>query len=525
MNHLLKSIRKSVNWGGKPISLLMIAALILALLPAASPPATALRAQPILLQMAAESPEQTVSVIVQKTAASIGAEDMVAALGGVVTKDLHIINAFAAEMSARAALELARSASVRWVSLDAPVVRAAATETVRDEFTAVPYRNYFLDTLGVRQAWNLGLNGNGIGVAVIDSGISPDQDFSSVRRSVSFSTNSSTVNDVYGHGTHVAGIIAGNGTNSAGLYVGIAPGVDLLSLKIADDAGQAYESDTVAAIQWVLDNKARYNIRVVNLSVNSAMEQSYHTSPLDAAVEILWFNKIVVVVSAGNNGSGGAYNTTNAAPANDPFIITVGASDEKGTASRSDDVTASYSAYGTTTNGFAKPDLIAPGTNIHSVLSKQSPWCAQYPNRAVLFCKYFRLSGTSMAAPMVAGAVALLLQDEPNLTPDQVKYRLLNTGSVIQGSSSDINPATGQIRTYPYLDVYAAIAGNTTQSANTGLPASQMLTTGSGPINSSVNWNSVNWNSVNWNSVNWNSVNWNSVNWNSVNWNSMYWGP
>jgi len=108
MNHLLKSIRKSVNWGGKPISLLMIAALILALLPAASPPATALRAQPILLQMAAESPEQTVSVIVQKTAASIGAEDMVAALGGVVTKDLHIINAFAAEMSARAALELAR---------------------------------------------------------------------------------------------------------------------------------------------------------------------------------------------------------------------------------------------------------------------------------------------------------------------------------------------------------------------------------------------------------------------------------
>ena len=124
-----------------------------------------------------------------------------------------------------------------------------------------------------------------------------------------------------------------------------------------------------------------------------------------------------------------------------------------------------------------------------------------------------------MAAPMVTGAVALLLQDEPNLTPDQVKYRLTHTGSLIQGVPGDPN-------SYPYLDIYAAVTGDTTESANQGLLASRLLTTGSEPITwNSVGWNSVGWNSVGWNSVGWNSVGWNSVGWNSVGWNSDYWGP
>jgi len=128
---------------------------------------------------------------------------------------------------------------------------------------------------------------------------------------------------------------------------------------------------------------------------------------------------------------------------------------------------------------------------------------------------YFKMSGTSMAAPVVAGAAALLLQDEPNLSPDQVKYRLIATANTNWGG---YNPAVGGA---PYLDVYAAVKGTTNQSANNGLQASQLLWSGSQPIT----WNSVNWNSVNWNSVNWNSVNWNSVNWNSVNWNSSYQEP
>jgi serine protease AprX len=261
----------------------------------------------------------------------------------------------------------------------------------------------------------------------------------------------------------------------------------------------------------VLDNKAKYNIRVVNLSLNSSVAQSYHTSPLDAACEILWFNGIVVVVSAGNNGTATLFP-----PANDPFVITVGATDDKGTLAASDDGVATFSAYGLTESGFAKPDLVAPGRNIIGLLpenDKLTMSAARVANR--IDKTYFKMSGTSVSAPMVAGAVTLLLQDEPNLTPDQVKYRLLATANKNWPGYNAAKAGAG------YLDVYAAVHGATVQSANTGLPASQLLWTGSEP----VNWNSVNWESANWESVNWESVNWESVNWESVNWESDYWGP
>ena len=280
--------------------------------------------------------------------------------------------------------------------------------------------------------------------------------------------------------------------------------------------GLAFESDVVKALQWVYENKAQYNIRIINLSINSGAEASYHTSPLNAAAEILWFNGVVVIVSAGNSGEQNGYNTIEAPPANDPFLITVGASDERGTNAVSDDVIAAFSAYGTTADGFLKPDIIAPGTAIYSVRSTLSPWGILYPERLAGKGEYFRLSGTSMAAPMVVGVVALMLQDEPNLTPDQVKYRLLNS----TGRSLSV-PLDGSAVSFPYLDGAAAVTATTNESANTGLQPSQLLWTGSSPIN----WSSVNWNSVNWNSVNWNSVNWNSVNWNSVNWNSTVLEP
>jgi len=387
--------------------------------------------------------------------------------------------------------------------------------------------NTYLDTLGVRSVWQQGITGGGITVAVIDSGIWVDADFmrlpgdycqpggcGSNRLKAGFSFNDQAVytNDNYGHGTHVAGIIGGNGQKSGGFYQGVAPQVDLINLKVCDNYGMAYESDVVEAMQWVYENKDQpaYRIRIVNLSINSTVDQSYHTSPIDAAAEILWFNGVVVIASAGN-GSADGYNTINAAPANDPFIITVGAVDEGGTPDRVDDFIAGFSAYGTTLDGFNKPDLVAPGKDIVSVLAKESWWRNEYPGRFVENI-YFRASGTSMSAPMVTGAVALLLQDEPHLTPDQVKFRLLNTGSLISNAVGN---------NYPYLDVYAAVNGTSTESANTGLVASQLLWSGTQP----VTWGSVSWNSVSWNSVSWNSVSWNSVSWNSVSWNSTYWGP
>ncbi len=271
----------------------------------------------------------------------------------------------------------------------------------------------------------------------------------------------------------------------------------------------AMESDVVNGLQWILENRATYNIRVVNLSLNTSIAQSYNTSPMDAACEILWFNGIVVVVSAGNNGSANLFP-----PANDPFVITVGATEDKGTASIADDSIATFSAYGFTENLINKPELVAPGKNIVSLSSGRASILGKsYPDNKV-GTSYFRMSGTSMSAPMVSGAVALLLQDEPNLTPDQVKYRLMATANKSWAGYNVTKAGAG------YLDIYAAVHGTTTQSANTGLPASQLLTTGSNPIT----WGSVSWNSVSWNSVSWNSVSWNSVSWNSVSWNSDYWG-
>jgi serine protease AprX len=489
--------------------------------------------------MAAETPYETVRVIVQKADGSSTAESLVETLGGEIIKDLHLINAFAAELPAKAIANLQTNDSVNWVSLDAKVEPSG--KPAKDPCSENPCPpNYFLETLNVEQVWDMGYQGEGITVAVIDSGIQTDRDFTTVpkkpfsriEKQVSFSTNSNSASDEFGHGTHVAGIIGGHGGASGGLYSGIAPKINLINLKISDDFGMAYESDTVEAMQWVFDNKELYNIRVVNLSINSTQEMSYHESPLDAAVEILWFNGVVVVASAGNKGPGGGYNTINAAPANDPFIITVGASDERGTPERSDDMVTSFTAHGSSEIGRWKPEIIAPGQDIISVLATSSDWQQDHPERVVLDNEYFRMSGTSSAAPMVTGAVALLLQAEPNLSPNQVKYRLLETGSSIGGS-------------YSYLDVYAAITTPTTESANEGIIPHMLLAkmaliaywsnTECGEncdwenvdwtaVNwDSVNWNSVNWDSVNWNSVNWNSVNWNSVNWNSVNWNSVNW--
>jgi serine protease AprX len=469
------------------------------------------KAHPLLIQIAEQHPQKQVGVIIQKLAEDNRLEAKVKQVGGVITHDLDIINAFAARLAADKALELSMDPDVRWVSLDAPVEQSGKPAPTPPPPVTT---NTYLGTLGVQQVWNMGWNGSGIGVAVIDSGISPNQD-TPVSRSMSFNPNATSVNDFYGHGTHVAGIIAGDGDLSGGLFKGIAPGVNLISLRVSDDTGMASEADVVAAIQWVYNNKAAFNIRVVNISLNSTVEQSYHTSPLAAAVEILWFNGVVVVVSSGNANDN--WNYANTAPANDPFVITVGAADEKATTNYSDDSIATYTAWTITADGHLKPEIFAPGSNIISVLSPHSDWDVIAPDR-VLYSSYFRLSGTSMAAPMVTGAVALLLQDEPSLTPDQVKYRLLNA------TTRQLSIYVKAIRTtyyFPYLDVYATVTGTTTASSNTGLTASQLLWSGSEPIT----WSSVAWNSVAWNSVAWNSVAWNSVAWNSVAWNSAYWGP
>lgn len=231
------------------------------------------KVHPLLEKMAAESPDRMVSVIIQKLGEEAGLEAEISRLGGEITKDLHIINAFTAELSVDEALELANNPGVRWISLDAAVEDAKRSyPTSLDENPVTIPENVYLDTLGVHDVWALGLQGEGIGVAVIDSGIFMDRDFSeSIKKPTSriiwqdsFSENSFKPDDATGHGTHVAGIIAGHGGASDGLYSGIAPKANLINLKVSDEDGFAFESDVVAAMQWVYDNKDQFNIRVVN---------------------------------------------------------------------------------------------------------------------------------------------------------------------------------------------------------------------------------------------------------------------
>ncbi len=384
--------------------------------------------------------------------------------------------------------------------------------------------NPYVQAIGADQVWNEApyLQGQDVTVAVVDSGIADHIDLtdgtgnSRILAHVQFMTNDSSPDDLYGHGTHVAGSIAGNGLQSDGVYMGVAPKANLVDVKVIDDHGAGYTSDVVAGIQWIYENHEAYNIRIVNLSLNAAVVETYDKSPLDAALEILWFNGITVVVSAGNNGNGADGYLY--APANDPFFITVGATDDMGTVNTGDDVLADFSAHGNTQGGFQKPDVLTPGVNIISLLaSDDSNLLLDHPDHVVISpdgSTYFRMSGTSMSSGIASGIVALLLQDEPGLNPDQVKYRLMATGSAFT------TPSPGP-KSVAYLDVPAAIHGTTTETANTGVAASKLLWSGSDPINwTSVNWGSVNWGSVNWGSVNWGSVNWGSVNWGSVNWGS-----
>lgn len=473
------------------------------------------KAQPELLQLAVNKPDQAVSVIVQKNDNTNSPEAEVENLGGRVAGNLSIINSFSAEMNAEAAVELSRMESVRWVSLDAEMVSSGCTQCIDTKYLA----NSYITTIRADKVWNVSpyLQGQGVGVAVVDSGINPNGDLytnmgvnrqvANVRFNTDYNQNAS---DGYGHGTHVSSVVGGDGSESNGKYIGVAPMVNIINVKVSNDDGSARSSDVIQGLQWVLNNKDAYNIRVVNLSFNSTVAESYHTSPLDAAVEILWFNEIVVVVSAGNQANGILYP-----PANDPFVITVGATDDKGTVSLNDDVVTSFSAYGTTSDGINKPDLVAPGKNIIARLVNTNMGIAKAHPANVISNTYFKVSGTSVSAPMVSGAVAILLQSEPDLNPDQVKYRLMSTANTSWNGYNSTKAGAG------YLDIFAAVKTQTTDTANTDLLPSQLLTTGTEPIT----WASMGWNSMGWNSMGWNSVGWSSMGWNSMGWNSDYWGP
>jgi serine protease AprX len=307
-----------------------------------------------------------------------------------------------------------------------------------------------LTTGGLMVNRSMGLTGKGIGIAVIDSGVAQWHDDLTnktsswfpygnqrVKAFVDFVNGQTTPYDDEGHGTHVAGIIAGNGTDSGGKQVGVAPDASLIVLKVLDENGGGTISNIIAALDWVLANRTKYNIRVVNMSVGAGVTESYWTDPLTLAAKRVVDAGVVVVGAAGNagkNGNGKTQYGAIVAPGNAPWVLTVGASSHQGTAGRGDDVMASFSSRGPTNKDFtAKPDLVAPGTG---TVSLSDPWGSFYKSKAKYLLNgtvstpykpYLTLSGTSMAAPVVAGTVALMLQANPSLTPNAVKAILQYT--------------------------------------------------------------------------------------------------
>ncbi|HET7476576.1 MAG TPA: S8 family peptidase [Dermatophilaceae bacterium] len=366
------------------------------------------------------------AVVVRSTGGSQAAAAAVRQAGGAVTRSLGLVGGVAATVPAGA---LARLAAVPGVEV-APDERLRVQESTPASAGTSVYR----DVVGASDLAAGGNRGDGVTVALVDTGVAPVADLAGrvvpvvddVKRTTSPCLDLSGEGDCvdrYGHGTFTAGIIAGDGTASAGRYTGVAPGARLVSVKVAGRDGSCDVSTVLAAIQWVVSFKDRYGIRVLNLSLGTDSTQSYRSDPLDYAVERAWAAGIAVVVAASNRGP---EQRTISKPGDDPFVITVGAVDDHGTVPRDDDRLPDFSSRGpTAADGLGKPDVAAPGAHLVSTSSPGSDIATNFPSSAP--AGYQIGSGTSMATAVVSGVAALLVKADPTVTPDRLKYALMST--------------------------------------------------------------------------------------------------
>ncbi|MDP2054590.1 MAG: S8 family serine peptidase [Acidobacteriota bacterium] len=362
---------------------------------------------------------------------------LVKAAGGKAGRRLGILKARVARISNKQLKTLANDSRVKSIHLDRQVKGFAGRTAV---------------TVGARAVQELmGYTGAGIGVAIIDSGITNWHDDLSnaalqgqrVSHFADFVNGQTQPYDDWGHGTHVAGIVAGNGYGTLGTRNAIAPGANIIALKALNGQGTSTISTIIAAIDYAVANKDALNIRVLNMSLGAGVFESYHTDPLTLAAKRAVDAGIVVVAAAGNLGkaaNGQPQYGAIGAPGNAPWVITVGASSTNGTVRRQDDTMAAFSSRGPTMIDYdAKPDLVAPGTGTVSLANPLSAFYttkSQYLLQGLIetsFAPYLALSGTSMSAPVVAGSVALMLEANPSLTPNLVKAILQFTAQEYPG--------------------------------------------------------------------------------------------
>jgi len=531
--------------------------------------------------VAVSAPAAPLQRVIVREAGGSGAEQSVADAGGSVLQPLGIIGGFVAEVPAD---ELAGLAALPGVIEVTPDSSVSLLTGEWDEFqdpsydNSVAYRDLATNmektaiAAGAVNYWYSGYLGDGIDIALIDSGVVPVKGLTTSDKVVngpdlSFESQDDDLRymDTYGHGTHLAGIIAGEDLETnwpwnfgASKFFGIAPHARIINVKVANAQGAADVSQIIAAIDWVVQHRHDngMNIRVLNLAFGTDSTQPYLLDPLAYAVEQAWHSGIVVVVAAGNDGNSSLLRN----PAFDPYVIAVGASDTLGTPwNRSDDSVTSFTSCG---NWQRHVDILAPGRSIASLRNPGSLADVEFPDARVSN-RYFKGSGTSQAAAVVSGSVALILDREPWRTPDEVKALITSTGDRINASSLcqgggviDLidtmwawhpygNPtqnhprSTGQgtlegargsshlVQDGVVLEGEQDIFGNPWDGVSWSQAAAAGVSWSGGDWNgaswSGASWSSVSWSGASWSSVSWSSASWSGASWSGVSWSGAVW--
>jgi serine protease AprX len=484
-----------------------------------------------LLANAQASPAATFNVIVQgrpgQNSASI-AKDF-DGVSGKMKKAFYSIDGVAGSLTGAQLVKLAQNNHVLAITLD-----------VRLKSSAYQSQEVWRDTTGVSTLWKL-LTKPGLlapqapAIAIVDSGIDSSKiaDFGArVVAHVDFCSlcPAGATGDLEGHGTMVAGLAAGNGS----VYSGVARNANLVDLRTTGADGASRTSDVLAATDWILQNKDRYGIRVANFSMRSANPSSFRFDPLDAAVESLWFRGVVVVAAAGNYGVANTPQAVRYAPGNDPFVITVGATGTQGSKSAADDTLAPWSAYGHTLDGFAKPELSAPGRMLVSAVPMGSTLATTAPGRVVA-PGYMWMSGTSLSAPIVAGAAAQVLAVHPAWTPDQVKGALMASASALPaiagyaGGVGEVNAAAAAALASPpnpqsRLGAFVAPDVNGRLKFNGDAWVRTVSTTDWSETDwSEAGWAQTDWSETGWAQTDWSETDWSETDWSETDWSETDW--
>jgi serine protease AprX len=466
-------------------------------------------APPVLVQANA-SPKASVGVVVlgQPTATSQQVKDRLRSVGAKGGDQFTVIPAVAVELTGAQIVALAQDPAIRSITPDGGVHGQSVTSGF-----------LWPEAADVAPLW-AGAGGapppNAPAIAVVDSGVDPSKaDFGNrIVASVNLAGNDhgngnalGHTGDDDGHGTLVAGIAAG----ASSYAPGASPTSKIVSLRVVDGKGSAHLSDVIAAADWIFKNRFKYNVRVANFSVRSSFPDYALYDPLDAAVRNLWLTGTVVVTSAGNSGEGRMVF----APADDPFVITVGASDIADTVDRSDDGAASWTSHGFTAEGFAKPELSAPGRYMVGPVPAGSTLTKLFPAR-LLAPGYMWMSGTSFAAPVVSGIAAQILARHPDWTPDQVKGALMKTATTAP-LAPPLVLGLGEV------DGAAAAAVTAPPNPNVGLDAFVRDDGSGNPYFDGDAWNAYVATDASWTDAAWTDAAWTDAAWTDAAWTDAAW--